>query len=271
MLFHAHSIMHLRGLTTSAQKSQTARGCNAQRPRSRGQDATTPARRRPKRRQAAVPLRRSDLVYTKQLSFAVTGTQLDLHTQLVGVSETVGHPPFWCYVVDNYVYNLHRTRIVPVSRLICKWKAPGVLITMSASPSRARCTSSVGHAWDLAHGVSTPARRCATADQQCTLRIAPTQVWLNSRPRAAALESDDADEIIFPAGANELDLGPCVVDALVLALPGALTCGASGCMAGATAGVGLDGQGSGWRVGGSSSNGAFAALAALRQQRADKT
>ena len=95
-------------------------------------------------------------------------------------------------------------------------------------------------------------------------------MWLNSRSRAAALgESDDPDEIMFPAGSNELDLGPCVVDALVLALPGAVACGAAGCMSGASAGVGLDGQGSGWRAGAAASKGAgFAALAALRRKNA---
>ncbi len=74
------------------------------------------------------------------------------------------------------------------------------------------------------------------------------KVFLNSSARATNLESSDPDEILFPARVNEIDLGPCVCDALALALPATISCGTSRCLGGATAGVGLDGESSGWRT-----------------------
>lgn len=85
MLFHAHCL--LRAINSTP---RPGRCCIAHSTRARRREDPQPARR-PKRRQAAVPLRRSDLAYTKQLSFNVTGTQLDLVTHMAGVSDEVPH------------------------------------------------------------------------------------------------------------------------------------------------------------------------------------
>ncbi len=50
--------------------------------------SSTPPRR-PKRRAPAVPLRRSDLVYTRRIFYTVTGTQLQLHQHIAGIDEEV--------------------------------------------------------------------------------------------------------------------------------------------------------------------------------------
>lgn len=98
MLFHAH-------LHGGYMKSTSARPCRCCSTQERGRRDAQPARHRLKRREAAaVPLRRSDLAYTKQLSFLVTGTELNLHTQLAGVSKEVRH-------LHPGVLNTHRRRL----------------------------------------------------------------------------------------------------------------------------------------------------------------